>query len=99
MIAGLWHWAQTTPGYKDNTTFIITTDHGRGKRSEKWSSHGRFIGGSSQAWLAIIGPGINPLGEIKEEQQLYQQQLAQTIARLLGEEFEMDNIAPAISLR
>ncbi|MBC7873847.1 MAG: alkaline phosphatase family protein [Ferruginibacter sp.] len=99
MIAELWHWVQTTPGYKNNTTFIITTDHGRGRKNEKWASHGEFIRGSSQTWLAVIGPGISPGGEIKEGQQLYQQQLAQTITRLLGEEFDGDNIAPAISLR
>jgi len=99
MIAELWHYVQTTDGYKNNTTFIITTDHGRGKKSGRWTSHGEFIAGSSQTWLAVIGPGIKPIGEIKEGQQLYQQQLAQTIAHLLGEEFEADNIAPAISLR
>lgn len=88
MIAELWHWVQTTPGYKDNTTFIITTDHGRGSKASKWTSHGAFIRGSSEVWLAMIGPGIDPLGEIKEQQQLYQRQLAQTIANLLGEDFD-----------
>jgi len=99
MIAELWHWVQITPGYKDNTTFIITTDHGRGSKQSKWVSHGEFIKGSSQTWLAIIGPGIKPLGEIKGDQQLYQQQLAQTIAHLMGKEFIADDIAPAITLR
>jgi hypothetical protein len=86
MIADLWHWVQTTPGYANNTTFIITTDHGRGTK-DKWTSHAEFIKGSSQTWLALVGPGIYPLGEIKEAKQLYQQQLAQAIAKLLGEEF------------
>ena len=99
MIGDLWHWVQTTPGYKDNTTFIITTDHGRGSKSSKWQSHGEFIKGSSQTWLAIIGPHIPSLGEIKEEGQLYQQQIAQTIAQLLGEDFITKSISPAISLR
>jgi Type I phosphodiesterase / nucleotide pyrophosphatase len=100
MIAGLWHWVQTTPGYKDNTTFIITTDHGRGKKTGSWTDHGMFINGSSQTWLAVIGPHISPLGEIKEDQQLYQQQLAQTIAALLGEEFVSDQpVASAISFK
>jgi len=100
MISELWHWVQTTAGYKDNTTFIITTDHGRGSRENKWLSHGEFIKGSSQAWLAIIGPGIKPLGEIKLNEQIYQQQIAQTIAHLLGENFNSDQrIAPAITLR
>lgn len=88
MIAELWHWVQTTPGYKDNTTFIITTDHGRGSKTNKWTSHGAFIKGSPEVWLVMIGPGIEPLGEIKEQQQLYQRQLAQTIANLLGENFD-----------
>jgi arylsulfatase A-like enzyme len=99
MIAELWHWVQTTPGYKDNTTFIITTDHGRGSRNSKWTSHGEFIKGSSQTWMAVIGPRIKPLGEIKEEGQLYQQQVAQTISHLLGEEFEYNEPAAAISIR
>ncbi len=99
MIAELWHWVQTTPEYKNNTTFIITTDHGRGNRTGAWTSHGEFIRGSSQTWMAVIGPGIQPLGEIKESQQFYQQQLAQTFAKLLGEEFKTGDTAPPISLR
>jgi hypothetical protein len=99
MIAELWHLVQTTPGYKNTTTFIITTDHGRGSRSSKWTSHGELIRGSSQAWLAVIGAGIKPFGEIKDKQQLYQQQIAQTIAGLAGEEFAVDDIAPALSLK
>lgn len=99
MIAELWHWVQTTPGYKDNTSFIITTDHGRGNKSRNWSAHGEFIKGSTQTWIAILGPTIRPLGEIKEEGQVYQQQIAQTIAHLIGEEFIANNISPALSLR
>lgn len=99
MIAELWHLVQTTPGYKDHTTFIITTDHGRGSKSNRWTSHGEFISGSSQTWFAIMGPGIKPAGEIKEEGQYYQQQLAQTIAGLVGEDFVADNAAPHITLR
>lgn len=88
MLAELWYWIQTTPGYKDNTSFLITTDHGRGKLDKNWTSHSTFIRGSSQTWMAMIGPGIEPLGEIKEDQQLYQQQIANIIAGLVGEEFE-----------
>ena len=99
MLAELWYWVQTNPIYKNNTIFIVTTDHGRG-RSDKWSGHGYFTGGSTETWLAMIGPGIQPLGEIKEMQQIYQKQLAQTIASLLGEHFEADHpIAQAISFR
>lgn len=100
MIARLWHWVQTTPGYKNNTTFIITTDHGRGKKTANWSGHGAFINGSSQTWLAVIGPNINPVGEVKEDQQIYQKQLAQTIAALVGEKFvSTQPVATAVSLK
>ena len=89
MLADLWHWVQTTPGYTNNTTFLITTDHGRGKKGN-WTSHGPFITGSSETWLALMGPGLQPLGEVKESKQFYQLQLARAIARLLGEEFVTD---------
>lgn len=100
MIGELWHWVQTNPAYKDNTTFIITTDHGRGKSSSKWADHGLFINGSSQTWLVLIGPNITPFGEMKNEEQLYQKQIAQTIANLVGETFKSNrSIAPAIALK
>jgi hypothetical protein len=100
MIAELWHWVQTSPGYKDNTTFVITTDHGRGKKTRSWPDHGMFVNGSSQTWLAVIGPTIKPAGEIKEDQQIYQKQLAQTISALLCEEFVSDQpVASAVSLK
>ncbi|MBC7947258.1 MAG: alkaline phosphatase family protein [Chitinophagaceae bacterium] len=100
MLARLWHFVQTTKGYKDNTTFVITTDHGRGNRRGNWMQHGTFITGSSQTWMGVIGPNIEPLGEVKDEQQIYQKQLAQTIAALVGETFISDRkIAPAIALQ
>jgi len=86
ILADLWRWVQTTPGYANNTTFLITTDHGRG-RKRYWTSHGVFINGSSETWLALIGPNISPAGEMKESKQLYQQQLAQTISNLVGQDF------------
>ncbi|MBN8863060.1 MAG: alkaline phosphatase family protein [Sphingobacteriales bacterium] len=87
MLASLWQWIQTTPGYKDNTTLLITTDHGRGSRDSKWTSHSAFIKGSSQTWLALMGPGLPALGEVKESRQIYQQQLSSVMAALLGERF------------
>lgn len=93
MLAELWLWVQTTPGYRNNTTFLITTDHGRGSRDRKWTSHGAFIKGSSQTWLALIGPGIQAVGEMKENQQFYQEQIANTIAALVGETFDRRSAA------
>lgn len=84
MIASLWHLVQTTTGYKDNTTLLFTTDHGRGRKSSKWTSHGQWISGSSQVWFGLMGPGLQPLGEVKEPQQQYSTQVAGIVKRLLG---------------
>ena len=71
----------------NKTTLIITTDHGRGKRSSKWTEHDVLVRGSGDAWLAIIGPDTKPAGEMQLPQQLYQKQLASTISKFLGYNF------------
>jgi hypothetical protein len=91
MISDLWYYVQTSPFYKNKTTFIITTDHGRGQKTFNWNKHSLFTNGSAQTWLAMIGPGIQPLGEMKEEKQIYQKQIASTIALLLGQEFNSEH--------
>lgn len=90
-IGELWYYIQTDPFYKDNTTLIITTDHGRGKKAGTWHTHGLFTAGSGDTWLAMIGPGILPKGEMKSEQQLYQKQIAQTMASIAGCEFKAEH--------
>ena len=84
LIAELWYYVQTDPFYKNKTSFIITTDHGRGRKSQNWNTHGFWIGGSGETWLALLGNGIAPKGELNEKQHVYQKQLASTIATLLG---------------
>lgn len=91
IISDLWYYIQTDPFYKDNTTLIITTDHGRGRSPRSWHSHNTFTAGSGETWLGMLGPGIIPMGEMKEEQQIYEKQVAATIAWLLGEKFEASN--------
>ena len=49
-IEELWNWVQANETYRDKTTFIITTDHGRGTR-EKWKDHGREVIGADQICL------------------------------------------------
>ncbi len=91
MIGDLWYYVQTNPFYKNKTTFIITTDHGRGQKTFNWSNHSLFTKGSSQTWMAMIGPGIAPLGELKSEDQVYQKQIASTMAMLLGQQFKTEH--------
>ncbi|HXB94405.1 MAG TPA: hypothetical protein VNU70_04570, partial [Puia sp.] len=85
MIADLWYQVQTDPYYKDSTTFLITTDHGRGWKPNKWTTHGFWAEGSGDIWIAVLGPDIRPEGELRYKGQVYQKQIAATIARLLGD--------------
>ncbi len=89
MIADIWNTVQSLPGYKNKTTLIITCDHGRGdKIKDQWRDHGSKVEGADQIWLAAIGPDMPSLGEVKQPGQLYQRQLATTIAALLGFDFK-----------
>jgi len=75
MIAELWNYVQSNKFYKDNTYFIITTDHGRGLM-EDWSGHGT----SKASWLAILGPNIKKTGLV--EGKFYTNQIAETIMQI-----------------
>lgn len=86
MIGDLWKYLQSDPFYKDQTTLIITEDHGRGY-NDNWQHHYYSVPHSDEIFFAVMGPDTKPLGEIKEPGQLYQNQFAQTIAALLGEKF------------
>lgn len=91
-IGEIWNWAQSQPDYKDKTTLLITTDHGRGDIDKsQWTSHGQSIEDAYQIWFAVMGPKVKPLGEIKANQQWYQKQLAQTAASLVGQKFTAEH--------
>ncbi|MCP9757313.1 phosphoglyceromutase [Lacihabitans sp. CCS-44] len=88
-LSDLWNYCQSQPEYKDKTTFIITTDHGRGDRDKsEWTSHGQRIRDAAQIWMAVIGPDTPATGEIATKQNLFQNQIAKTLADLLGYNFE-----------
>jgi arylsulfatase A-like enzyme len=101
-IADLWHTLQTTPGYKDNTVLMITTDHGRGSTAADWQHHASKLAvesymknlnefpngvvGSEHIWFAAMGPGVKARGEIKTTTEVKQKQIAATALILLGED-------------
>jgi hypothetical protein len=87
MIAELWQTLQDDEVYKNKTTLIITTDHGRGSKERNWDKHGMLVKGSNQTWMAVIGNCIKPNGELKEKRTVYNAQIAETIANLMGETF------------
>ncbi len=88
-IKELWEFAQSDPQYRGKTTFLITTDHGRGDNPKSdWTGHGSRILESQAVWTAAMGPGIPALGEVKEAGQHYQSQMAKTVAWLLGYDYD-----------
>ena len=95
MIAELWYYVQSDPFYRNNTTFLITTDHGRGNKAGTWTDHLFLIKGSREIWMAVIGPNIQPLGEMKSKDLWYQKQVAATIANLLNKSFVCEHAVGA----
>ncbi|MEZ5041215.1 MAG: phosphoglyceromutase [Saprospiraceae bacterium] len=84
-IEQLWQYAQSDPFYAGKTTFIITTDHGRGASPKAgWKSHGKAQAGSNAIWIAVLGPDTPALGEVTTNSQLWQNQIAKTLAAFLG---------------
>jgi len=83
----LWYLVNKDPFYKNNTEFIITTDHGRGQKTNTWVRHDMFTAGSSNTWLMTLGPMLEQKGEVKVKGEILNEQLAQTIANLSGYTF------------
>jgi membrane-anchored protein YejM (alkaline phosphatase superfamily) len=87
-IHEVWNTLQSDPFYKNKTTLIITTDHGRGTYpKDTWKHHGQKIKDAGEIWMAILGPDTEALGEVKVPGQLYQGQVASTVAAYLGFKF------------
>ena len=86
-LADLWQQLQSIPEYKDRTTLIVSTDHGRGSGPIEWREHGTEQKGSESIWIAVIGPDTPPLGERRAVATVTQSQIAATIAALVGENY------------
>ncbi len=86
-VAELWQQLQSIPQYRDNTTFILTTDHGRGSGAVDWKEHGVEQSGSEKIWIAVLGPDTPALGERRDVPDLVQGQIATTVAAFLGQDF------------
>jgi hypothetical protein len=94
----LWTTLQGTPAYRDSTTVIITTDHGRGRTPRDWTDHGADVPGAGEIWLAVIGPDTPDAGEGRDTPQAYQADIAATLLQFFGldpKEFNPD-AGPAV---
>ena len=83
----LWSYLQNNPQYRGKTTLLITTDHGRGAAPDgQWKNHSAQVPGADQIWFAALGPDTPATGEARSGQ-LYQNQVAATLAQLLSVPF------------
>jgi len=89
-VEQLWQTMQAVPKYHGKTTFIITTDHGRGSAPIEWKEHGVEQKGSENIWIAVLGPDTRPLGERSKVPMVAQAQIASTVAALLGKDYVHD---------
>jgi hypothetical protein len=88
----LWNTIQSMPEYRDATTLIVSTDHGRGTVPFDWKNHGATTRGSERIWIAAIGPDTPPLGVRSRVGTVTQSQVAATLAAALG--FDFRKFAP-----
>jgi type I phosphodiesterase/nucleotide pyrophosphatase len=86
-VEQLWNTMQAMPEYRDTTTFIITTDHGRGSGLTEWKEHGVEEKGSENIWIAVMGPDTAALGERARVAPVAQAQIAATLAAFVGRDY------------
>jgi Type I phosphodiesterase / nucleotide pyrophosphatase len=84
----LWERVQSDPQYRDRTTLIVTTDHGRGYGT-RWRDHGEDVVGAESIWMAVIGPDTKAMGARRDVPLVRQAQVAATIAALLGKQWQV----------
>ncbi|MFM7842750.1 MAG: alkaline phosphatase family protein [Planctomycetota bacterium] len=83
----LWNWLQAHDQYRNQTTLIVTTDHGRGAQRENWTDHGKNIATAEFIWIGLLGPDVKALG-VRQSLPTTQSQVAATIAAALGENIQ-----------
>jgi Metalloenzyme superfamily len=98
-VKQLWETMQSMPRYRGTTTFIITTDHGRGGGLVQWKEHGVEEKGSENIWIAVLGPDTAALGEHTHTAPVTQAQIAATVAAFVGKDYRaaVPQAAPPIA--
>ncbi len=97
-VADLWRQMQSLPQYRNKTTFIITTDHGRGGGLVDWKEHGTEQAGSENVWIAVMGPDTPALGERTQTAAVTQAQIAASVAAAVGKDYRAvrSQVAPVL---
>jgi hypothetical protein len=84
MISELWQYIQTLPEYANQSTFLITTDHGRGASADNWYTHGVLVAGSSQTWMGMLGHAVEGRGERTNRQQFYLRDVKELMLKIMA---------------
>ncbi len=87
----LWTLLQSMDEYRDRTTLIVTTDHGRPHDPKEWVEHGAGMAGSEAIWIAIVGPGVPHRGEVAPPIPVTQSDVAATALKALGLDYREFN--------
>ncbi len=86
LIKRLWDTCQSIDQYQGKTTFIVSSDHGRGDGREGWKNHSVDLPGSERIWIAAFGTGIAAHG-IDQGGEFTQSQIAATAAKAVGMDY------------
>lgn len=92
----LWRTLQGMDEYRDCTTIVITTDHGRGRLPADWHDHDASIPGSEQIWIAVIGPDTPDRGEVSDQPPATLGSVAATLLALSGLDYRDFNAHAAL---
>jgi hypothetical protein len=98
-VREIWEKLQSMDQYRDRTTLIITTDHGRGRMPQDWVNHNKKTPGSDETWLAVMGPNTAARGERTDSAPVTSAQIAATVAALVGENFVASDARVATPIR
>lgn len=97
-IASLWRWVQADRDYRDRTTLIITTDHGRGRTLADWRHHGPASAdepstrpGDGETWLAVLGPDTPARNPDQPDEPVVAASVPATLAVALGLDYQDDH--------
>jgi len=99
-IERIWTALQSLPDYRNHTTLLVTTDHGRGASAKDWPDHGKDVPAAEDTWMAALGTAVPPLG-VRKNVTVTTSQFAATIAAVVGEDFHaaLPKVAPPLPLR
>ena len=82
------------PEYKDKTSLVIAPDHGRGSTIRNWTDHNAKVEGAEYVWMAAMGPATPALG-VRSDVEVTLSQVAASLAKLVGEDFNAASLKSA----